>query len=206
MHIIMLLWRLTFNILFKHGHRNLKKATAKIKQQKTKTVKFRLVSWLLYACRYVFFSSGLSFYFRINNHPIFLKGSNWVPADSFPERVTKDRLRNYLQSAVDANMNCLRVWGGGVSYSDNSIYHRKDYIFFVSLNLLSLIQLWPFHITNFILMNNDFVFKLLCFYKTFAFSKTFYSVRFHFCWKDSNEVFYAKVLEIFLSFDGGLDQ
>ncbi|XP_060593754.1 beta-mannosidase-like [Ruditapes philippinarum] len=60
----------------------------------------------------------LSFYFRINNHPIFLKGSNWVPADSFPERVTKDRLRNYLQSAVDANMNCLRVWGGGIYESD----------------------------------------------------------------------------------------
>lgn len=63
---------------------------------------------------YSHYLSGRTFYFRINGQSVFLKGSNWVPADSFPERVTKDRLRNYLQSAVDANMNSLRVWGGGV--------------------------------------------------------------------------------------------
>ncbi|XP_053372785.1 beta-mannosidase-like [Mercenaria mercenaria] len=68
---------------------------------------------------------GLSFYFRINDHPIFLKGSNWVPADSFPERVTKARIRNYLQSAVDANMNCLRVWGGGI-YETDYFYDLAD--------------------------------------------------------------------------------
>ncbi|KAF3845161.1 hypothetical protein F7725_008324 [Dissostichus mawsoni] len=55
-------------------------------------------------------SPGLSFYFRINGKPIFLKGSNWIPANSFQDRVTPDVLRNLLQSAVDANMNALRVW------------------------------------------------------------------------------------------------
>lgn len=35
-------------------------------------------------------SPGLSFYFRINGRPIFLKGSNWIPADSFQDRVTYD--------------------------------------------------------------------------------------------------------------------
>ncbi|KAM4052385.1 beta-mannosidase isoform 2-T2 [Anomaloglossus baeobatrachus] len=63
-------------------------------------------------------SPGLSFYMKINGVPIFLKGSNWIPADSFQDRVTSDRLRNLLQSAVDANMNTLRVWGGGVYESD----------------------------------------------------------------------------------------
>ena len=46
--------------------------------------------------------------------PIFLKGSNWIPADSFQERITKDRIDNLLQSAKDVHMNALRVWGGGV--------------------------------------------------------------------------------------------
>ena len=58
--------------------------------------------------------SGRTFYFRINGQPIFLKGSNWIPADSFLERVTRERLYSYLKSAADAHMNTLRIWGGGV--------------------------------------------------------------------------------------------
>ncbi|MGH0160516.1 UNVERIFIED_CONTAM: hypothetical protein FKN15_052526 [Acipenser sinensis] len=70
-------------------------------------------------------SPGLSFYFKINGLPIFLKGSNWIPADSFQDRVTPDILRNLLQSAVDANMNTLRVWGGGV-YEMDEFYDICD--------------------------------------------------------------------------------
>ena len=58
---------------------------------------------------------GRTFYFRINGQPVFLKGSNWIPADSFLERATRDRIYNYLKSAADVHMNALRVWGGGVS-------------------------------------------------------------------------------------------
>ncbi|XP_066576843.1 beta-mannosidase isoform X2 [Amia ocellicauda] len=65
-------------------------------------------------------SPGLSFYFRINGRPVFLKGSNWIPADSFQDRVTYDVIKNLLQSAVDANMNTLRVWGGG-------LYEREEF-------------------------------------------------------------------------------
>ncbi|XP_068087653.1 beta-mannosidase [Hyperolius riggenbachi] len=64
-------------------------------------------------------SPGLSFYVKINGVPIFLKGSNWIPADSFQDRVGFTKFRNLLQSAVDANMNTLRVWGGGVYESDD---------------------------------------------------------------------------------------
>jgi hypothetical protein len=60
------------------------------------------------------FFSGKTFYFKINDQPIFFKGSNWIPADSFLETVTKSRIENLLQSAKDVNMNVLRVWGGGV--------------------------------------------------------------------------------------------
>ncbi|CAJ0915447.1 unnamed protein product [Ranitomeya imitator] len=70
-------------------------------------------------------SPGLSFYMKINGVPIFLKGSNWIPADSFQDRVNSDRLRNLLQSAVDANMNTLRVWGGGI-YETDEFYSICD--------------------------------------------------------------------------------
>ncbi|XP_030046616.1 beta-mannosidase [Microcaecilia unicolor] len=70
-------------------------------------------------------SPGLSFYFRINSLPIFIKGSNWIPADSFQDRVTSDVLRRLLQSAVEANMNALRVWGGGV-YEQDEFYDICD--------------------------------------------------------------------------------
>uniref|UniRef100_A0A452TFJ5 Beta-mannosidase n=1 Tax=Ursus maritimus TaxID=29073 RepID=A0A452TFJ5_URSMA len=70
-------------------------------------------------------SQGLSFYFKINGLPIFLKGSNWIPADSFQDRVSSDLLRLLLQSAVDANMNTLRVWGGGI-YEQEEFYRLCD--------------------------------------------------------------------------------
>ncbi|XP_040979618.1 beta-mannosidase isoform X2 [Aquila chrysaetos chrysaetos] len=72
-------------------------------------------------------SPGLSFYFKINGRPIFIKGSNWIPADSFQDRVTYDTLWLLLKSAADANMNALRVWGGGV-YEQDEFYNICDEI------------------------------------------------------------------------------
>ncbi|XP_076830556.1 beta-mannosidase [Brachyhypopomus gauderio] len=70
-------------------------------------------------------SPGLSFYFRINGQPIFLKGSNWIPAHAFQDQVTADRLTQLLLSAQMANMNVLRVWGGGV-YEQDLFYSLCD--------------------------------------------------------------------------------
>ncbi|NXY48253.1 MANBA mannosidase, partial [Ceuthmochares aereus] len=70
-------------------------------------------------------SPGLSFYFRINGRPIFIKGSNWIPADSFQDRVTYDTLWLLLKSAADVNMNALRVWGGGI-YEQDEFYDICD--------------------------------------------------------------------------------
>uniref|UniRef100_A0AAV2JHA9 Beta-mannosidase n=1 Tax=Knipowitschia caucasica TaxID=637954 RepID=A0AAV2JHA9_KNICA len=70
-------------------------------------------------------SPGLSFYFRINEKPIFLKGSNWIPPHAFQDQVTEETLRNLLQSVADANMNALRVWGGGV-YEQDLFYTLCD--------------------------------------------------------------------------------
>ena len=63
-------------------------------------------------------SEGLSFYFRINDVDVFLKGSNWIPPDALRDRVTNATIDLYLQSAIDANINVLRVWGGGGFESD----------------------------------------------------------------------------------------
>lgn len=62
---------------------------------------------------------GKTFTFVVNGVPVFAKGANWIPADSFPERVTRERYRQLIQSARDANMNMLRVWGGGYYESDD---------------------------------------------------------------------------------------
>jgi beta-mannosidase len=62
---------------------------------------------------------GKSFTFVVNGVPVFAKGANWIPADSFPTRMTRERYRQLVGSARDANMNMLRVWGGGIYESDD---------------------------------------------------------------------------------------
>src|SRR5205823_14691014 len=56
---------------------------------------------------------GRSFTFVVNDLPIFAKGSNWIPADSFPTRVSHAQLDHLIGSAATAHHNMLRIWGGG---------------------------------------------------------------------------------------------
>jgi beta-mannosidase len=62
---------------------------------------------------------GKSFEFVVNGVPIFAKGANWIPADSFLPRLTRERYAQLLRSAADAHMNMLRAWGGGIYESDD---------------------------------------------------------------------------------------
>ncbi|MGC9468307.1 MAG: beta-mannosidase [Anaerolineae bacterium] len=68
---------------------------------------------------------GTSFTFVVNDVPIFAKGANWIPADSFPTRITDAHLEHLIRSAADAHMNMLRVWGGGL-YEDDRFYDLCD--------------------------------------------------------------------------------
>jgi len=68
---------------------------------------------------------GSSFYFKVNDEAVFMKGANWIPADHFLPRVTKNKYRELLTAAKDANMNMIRVWGGGV-YEDDAFYDICD--------------------------------------------------------------------------------
>ncbi len=68
---------------------------------------------------------GKSFTFVVNGIPIFCKGANWIPADVFPSRVSRQRYEQLLRSAAEANFNMLRVWGGGI-YEDDAFYDLCD--------------------------------------------------------------------------------
>lgn len=70
-------------------------------------------------------SIGTSFYFRVNGQPLFIKGANYVPQDVFLPRVQPAQYRSLLIAAKEANMNMLRVWGGGV-YERDLFYELCD--------------------------------------------------------------------------------
>lgn len=63
-------------------------------------------------------SQGASFYFELNGIPVFAKGANHIPNDSFVTRITEATYRHEIETAVRSNMNMLRVWGGGIYESD----------------------------------------------------------------------------------------
>ena len=68
---------------------------------------------------------GRSLYFENNGRKIFAKGSNWIPCDTMASRMTEERYKSLLQSAVDANQNIIRVWGGGI-YEKEIFYDTCD--------------------------------------------------------------------------------
>ncbi len=68
---------------------------------------------------------GKSLYFELNGVPVFAKGANYVPADNFLPRVTKETYEKNILDAVNVNMNILRVWGGGI-YENDYFYELCD--------------------------------------------------------------------------------
>ena len=68
---------------------------------------------------------GESFSFKVNNTTIFCKGANWIPADCFLPQVSAPKYRSLLQMAKDANMNMIRIWGGGI-YEQDVFYDLCD--------------------------------------------------------------------------------
>jgi len=68
---------------------------------------------------------GESFAFVVNGRPVFAKGASWIPAHSFVAGLTRDDYARDLRSAAQANMNMIRVWGGGV-YESEDFYDLCD--------------------------------------------------------------------------------
>ena len=69
--------------------------------------------------------NGTSYYFVVNGEPIFCKGANYIPMSVLPNQVSDEDQRRLLTQAKDANMNMIRVWGGGI-YERDSFYDLCD--------------------------------------------------------------------------------
>ncbi|WP_208321982.1 glycoside hydrolase family 2 protein [Paramicrobacterium chengjingii] len=64
---------------------------------------------------------GSPFTISVNEQPVYVRGANWIPADTFVARVTPQMYQTGVRDAVDADMNLLRVWGGGI-YEQDAFY------------------------------------------------------------------------------------
>lgn len=70
-------------------------------------------------------SIGTSFFFKLNGEPVFMQGANYIPQDVFLPRVKPEQYERLLQQVKDANMNMIRVWGGGI-YENDLFYDLCD--------------------------------------------------------------------------------
>ncbi len=68
---------------------------------------------------------GSAFTFIVNDVPLFACGANWIPDDCFPSRVTAERYAARIDEAKAANINMLRVWGGGI-FERDEFYEACD--------------------------------------------------------------------------------
>lgn len=70
-------------------------------------------------------SIGESFYFELNGKSVYMKGANYIPQNSFQNKVTHQQYEKLLSDVVNSNMNMLRVWGGGI-YENDIFYDLCD--------------------------------------------------------------------------------
>ena len=68
---------------------------------------------------------GESFCHCVNGVDVFAMGADYIPEDNLLPRVNPARTRRLLEDAKAANMNCIRVWGGGY-YPDDFFYDACD--------------------------------------------------------------------------------
>lgn len=68
---------------------------------------------------------GTSFFFEVNNIPLFCGGSDWIPADNFIPRISPERYHDWVKLVADGNQFMIRVWGGGI-YEEQAFYDACD--------------------------------------------------------------------------------
>lgn len=90
-----------------------------------------------------------SFTYVINGQPIFAKGANHVPADCFLGRITDEKNRKLLSMAADANMNMIRVWGGGIYESDGFMQACDELGIMVWHDFMFACAYYPDHVPEF---------------------------------------------------------
>ena len=70
-------------------------------------------------------ADGTAYYFEVNGVPMFAKGGNYIPSDALLPNVNNERYERLFQDIKDANMNMVRVWGGG-TYESDLFYQLAD--------------------------------------------------------------------------------
>lgn len=86
---------------------------------------------------------GKTFYVELNGIPVFAKGANYIPQDNFLPRVTPGQYEKTILDAANANMNMLRIWGGG-TYESDLFYQLCDrYGILVWQDLMFACSLYP---------------------------------------------------------------
>ncbi|WP_181032907.1 glycoside hydrolase family 2 protein [Clavibacter michiganensis] len=68
---------------------------------------------------------GNRFELRVNGELVMIRGANWIPDHAFLTEMTRERYGRRIDDALDANMNLLRVWGGGI-YESEDFYQLCD--------------------------------------------------------------------------------
>jgi beta-mannosidase len=68
---------------------------------------------------------GTTFFFQINNVPVFCGGSDWIPADNFIPRISKEKYYDWIKLLADGNQFMIRVWGGGI-FEEQAFYDACD--------------------------------------------------------------------------------
>lgn len=96
------------------------KKDSKILAEKTETIGLKTIELIQEKD-----GKGKSFYFKVNGKPLYAKGANWIPGDSFSPRMTKEKYYQLIKACKEAHMNMIRVWGGGI-YEDDEFYKACD--------------------------------------------------------------------------------
>lgn len=87
---------------------------------------------------------GETFHFELNGVPVFCKGADYIPCDNFLPRVTDSIYEKTILDAANANMNMLRVWGGGI-YENDYFYDLCDkYGIMIWQDFMFACSLYPF--------------------------------------------------------------
>jgi len=97
----------------------------KVLQKETKSVGFRTIELDTSAINSPDQPGKHMFAIKVNGSRLWIKGVNWIPDDPFPARVTRERYELRIKDMLEANINTIRVWGGGI-YESEDFYNLCD--------------------------------------------------------------------------------
>ena len=92
---------------------------------------------------------GGNFCFYLNGVPIFAKGANWIIPDSLIGRCTNETVDYYIDSALQANFNMIRIWGGAYYASDYFLQKCDEYGLLIWQDFMFACLMYPFYEDDF---------------------------------------------------------